>query len=160
MTKAEIHQLFVDQMATELDSITAAARNTIAMATDEEHKADSKYDTFSLESSYLARGQAMRVQELTEALDRMRVLPLKELNDSSPVILSALVRLEANDGEERALFFGPAGGGEEVVVDGEEVVLITKQSPLGQAVLGKKVGDHFEIKLGLDPQRFTIVSVE
>jgi len=159
MTKREIHRRFVDQMTSELESIRAAAKNTAAMATDEEHKADSKYDTFSLESSYLAHGQAMRVQELTEALERMRVLPLHELKEGSPVVLGTLVRLEDDEGDKRTLFFGPAGGGEEVLVDGEDIILITKQSPLGQAVLGKTVGEQFDIKMGLDPQTFTVVSV-
>ena len=160
MTKRDIHQRFVDQLTKELESITAAAKKTIATATNEEHQAKSKYETFSLESSYLARGQAKRVEELTDALERLRMLPLKKLNDTSPIQLSALVRLEANAGERRTLFFGPAAGGEEIVVDGEEMIIVTSQSPLGQAVLGKTVGDTFDMKMGIDTQTFTVVSVE
>ena len=160
MTKQEIHQCFLDQLTEELDALTAATKNTIATATDKEHQAEDKYDTFSLESSYLARGQAKRVDELTDTLERLQLLPLKELNDTTPIQLSALVRLEATDGETRTLFFGPAAGGEEIVINGEEIIIVTSSSPLGQAVLGKVVGDSFDIKMGIDTQTFTVMTVE
>jgi transcription elongation GreA/GreB family factor len=160
LNKETIHQRFVDQLSEELASITAAARKSIATATDDAHHAESKYDTFSLESSYLARGQARRVEELTSALERLQLLPLKPLGKSDPIQLSALVCIEATDGEKRFLFFGPAGGGEEINVDGEEIIIVTSNAPLGQAVLGKKVGDTFDIKMGIDAQTFTVKSVE
>lgn len=160
MTKADIHQAFIDQLRSELESITAAAKNSINVATNQEHQAKSKYDTFSLESSYLARGQAKRVEELADALERLEMLPLKDLDETSPIQLSALIHLEAGDGEKRCLFFGPAGGGEEISVNGEDVIIVTSSSPLGQAVLGKKVGDSFQMKMGIDTQTFTVVSVE
>ena len=51
MTKKDIHQRFVEKLSAELESLTAAVKNAISMATDEAHRAESKYDTFSLESS-------------------------------------------------------------------------------------------------------------
>ena len=159
MTKKKIHQLFVAKLSAELESITAAAKNSFDVATNAEHQAKSKYDTFSLESSYLARGQAKRVEELTASLERLQMLPLKDMDEKTPIQLSALVRIEASDGEKRVLFFGPSAGGEEVTVDGEEIIIVTSSSPLGQAVLGKKVGDSFDIKMGIDAQTFTITSV-
>jgi transcription elongation GreA/GreB family factor len=140
--------------------MTSAAKNSIAMATDKEHQARSKYETFSLESSYLARGQAKRVSALRDALERLQQLPLRPLDETTPIQLGAWVRLEADDGERRALFFGPGGGGESVTVDGEETVMVTAQSPIGQAVLGKIVGERFDLKLGIDTRTFTVVSVE
>ena len=47
-----------------------------------------------------------------------------------------------------------------VFVDGEKIVMVTSRAPLGQAVLGKIVGDRFDIKMGIDTQTFTVVSVE
>ncbi|MBL7115120.1 MAG: GreA/GreB family elongation factor [Kiritimatiellae bacterium] len=160
MTKKEIHQGFIDQLEKELSAITASAKRSFATATDEEHHAEGKYDTFSLESSYLARGQAKRVKELTDALDRLQVLPLKDLDATMPIHLSALVRLKASNGEERTLFVGPAAGGETITVDGNAIMMITTSSPMGRAVLGKTVGDTFDMRLGIDVQTFTVLSVE
>lgn len=160
MTKKEIHQRFIAQLTTELRSIRAAAKQSFATATDEEHQAESKYDTFKLESSYLARGQAKRVEELTNALESLEMLPLHELNGASPIQLGALVRLKADDGEHRLLFFGSAAGGDKILVNGEEIMIVTSLSPLGQAVLGKNAGDTFEVKIGCDTHKHTVISVE
>ncbi len=160
MTKQDLHRLLVRQMANELDAITAAAKSSFSTATNAAHHAEGKYDTFSLETSYLARGQAKRVAELREALERLQLLPLKTLGPDAPVQLSALVRLQAGDGEKRSLFFGSAGGGEKISVEGEEIVIVTSQSPLGRAVLGRTVGERFEIRIAGKPQTFTVISID
>jgi len=160
MTKEDIHRCFVNQIVSELESLNAAAKNSVSMATNEAHRAESKYDTFSLESSYLARGQAVRIEELTYALQRLQSLPLKTFSGSTPIQLSALIRLTADDGSKRTLFFCPAAGGEQIVVDGEAICIVTAQSPLGRAVLGKAVGDTFDFKIGKVTQTLTVASVE
>lgn len=160
MTKEAIHRRFIDQLTSEADALKAAAKNSISMATSEAHRAESKYDTFSLESSYLARGQAIRLEELTHALERLRALPLKALAGTAPIQLSALVRLRSGEGKTQTLFVGPAAGGEHLTADGEEVTLITARSPLGQALLGKTAGATFTFKAGRVTQTLTVLSVE
>ena len=160
MTKKDVHQRFVEKLSAELESLTAAAKKSISLATDEAHRAESKYDTFSLESSYLARGQAQRVEELRFALDRLHALSVKELTRESAIQHGSLVRLESGTGKVRTLYFCPGGGGEQVEMDGEEVCIVTAASPLGKAVLGKRLGATFELKIGRDLQSFRIVDVE
>jgi len=160
MTKKDVHQRFVEKLTAELESLTAAAKNSISMATDEAHHAESKYDTFSLESSYLARGQAQRVEELRVALDRLHAISVKELTRESAIQHGSLVRLESDAGSVRTLYFCPGGGGEQVTVDGEEVCIVTAASPLGKALLGKRLGETFAIKIGRDLQTFRIADVE
>lgn len=157
--KEAVHRRFMDQLTAELESITAAAKESFATATNEEHHAEHRYDTFKLESSFLARGQAKRVEELTNALDSLQMLPLKALDDTTPIQLGALIRLKADDGSTRVLFFGSAAGGETIIVNGEEITIVTSGSPLGQAVLGKIVGDTFGLKMGGATQTFTVLSV-
>jgi transcription elongation GreA/GreB family factor len=160
MSKASIHKLFVDQLGEELESITQAARNSFETATNGEHQANNKYDTFSLESSYLARGQAKRAEDLSEALSRLRNFPIVALAPDAPIELGALVRLDAGAGDTRTLFFGPTGGGENVDLDNESITIVTATSPLVQAMIGKSVGDSFDIAMGIDVHTFTVTSVE
>ena len=160
MTKRDIHLRFVGQLEKELEAITASAKASFATATSDEHRAEHKYDTFKLESSFLARGQARRVQELTDALESLRVLPLEALPDGSLIRLGALVRLDVDDGTRRTLLLGSAAGGETILVGGREITLVTSRSPLGQAVLGKKAGETFEVKIGPTLQTFKVLSVE
>lgn len=160
MTKQDVHQRFVEKLSAELESLAAAAKNAIDMATNEAHRAESKYDTFSLENSYLARGQAQRVEELRFAIDRLHALSVKELTPESAIQHGSLVRLESGAGKMRTLYFCPGGGGEQVEVGGVEVCIVTAASPLGKAVLGRRLGDTFEVKIGRETQTFRIAGVE
>ncbi len=159
MTKKQILRRFLDQLEKDLEAITVSAKASFATATDDEHRAEHKYDTFKLESSFLARGQAKRVDDLAGALESLRMLPVKTLPKGSPVQLGALVRLKADDGSARTLLFGSAAGGETLLVDGEEVTVVTSRSPLGEAVLGKMEGETFKIKIGPVLQTFKVLSV-
>jgi len=160
MTKRDIHQRFIVQLTAELESITAVARKSFATATSEEHHAEHKYDTFKLEASFLARGHAKRVEDLASALESLRILPMRRLSQSSPIQLGALVGVKSRNGEIRTLLFGSAAGGETISVNQDEVTIVTSQSPLGQAVLGKTAGNTFSLKIGAATQTFEIISVE
>jgi transcription elongation GreA/GreB family factor len=69
-----------------------------------------------------------------------------------------LVELETR-GERMLYFFGPVSGGLEVRVKETEVLVITPESPLGQELVGKKVGDRIKLQTSGPAQEFRIVSV-
>ena len=156
MNKQQIHQTLLDQLEKELASITAAAKSTIDTATDAEHAAKSKYETFGLESSYLARGQAKRVEELSDAVRLIKAMSLKPFDAQSSLMVGALVRLKSTGGDVRTHLIAPGGGGEEVVADDETITVITHISPIGRSLLGKKVGQHIDV----NNQQFIITSAE
>lgn len=115
----------------------AAAEQLTAMAIDEatsaESKAENKYDTRSLESSYIAAGQGQRLLSLRRFVSTLEAwTPVR----SEVVGIWALVRLSTG-----LRIVLPDGGGRRVVVDGEEVVVVTPASPAGQALLGLRAGD-------------------
>ncbi len=158
-TKRAIHQRFIEQLTKELSAVTASAKSSFAAATDDAHRAEHKYDTFKLEESFLARGQAKRVGELTAALESLQALPLGDLPQGSPVQYGALIRLVAGDGSISTLLFGSAAGGETIEVDGEAITVVTPQSPLGQALAGKQAGEPLELKTGRAIQTFKVESI-
>ncbi len=160
MTKKNIHQKFIEKLTSELTAITAAAKESFATATSEEHQAKNRHDTFKLESSFLARGQAKRVEDLTNALENLHMLPLRKLPSKSPVQLGALVRLIAGDNTTRTLFFCSTAGGESITAGSEEITIVTPQSPIGQAILGKITGDKIDVKIGFTTNTYTVKSVE
>ena len=160
MNKTDIHRRLIEQVQAELETITVSAKKSFAAATSDEHRAESKYDTFKLESSFLSRGLAKRVEELTNALKSLQALPLVKLGAISPVQPSALVRLQDGDGTAMALFLGSDAGGETIDVNGEEISVVSSGSPLGQAVLDRRVGDTFAIQIGRFTHTFTVLSVE
>jgi transcription elongation GreA/GreB family factor len=56
--------------------------------------------------------------------------------------------LEGPDGVDH-YFIGPAAGGMEIRHEGREVVVITPSSPMGQKLVGKRVGDVVAIRTGV-----------
>lgn len=135
------------RLQSELDMLTQAALATHAEATDEENKAEDKYDTRGLEASYLAIGQSKAAEEAAQALAQFSALSIRDFKPAEPVSLGALVVLEAN-GRRVHYFIGPRSGGTEIEQDGQTVMVITPQSPLGRQLMGRHEGETVQLDLG------------
>ncbi len=157
MHKQALLENIITRLTADLAVLTEAARTAHAAATHAECLPDNKYDTTGLEASYIAQGQANRAQEIRQALEHYRQLTLRPFDHTTPIRLTALVTIEADDGSCRQLFLGPDAGGLKLTVGGVEVVVITPESPLGRALLGKGCGDEIHIGSGRDRKVFTVV---
>ena len=94
----------------------------------------------------MAQGQANRAQEIKRALHAYQTLKLQPFKgDEAAIRLTALVTLEAADGSVKTLFIGPQEGGMKLKLDGEEILVITAGSPLGNDLIGKCAGDEAQI---------------
>ena len=128
MTKRDLLARIIAQLAAELKQITNAALATHAEATDDENKAEDKYDTRGLEASYLARGQSRQAAKTEQALAQFQALPCRPFAPAEPIDIGALVELKGP--RDKAYYFvGPSMGGTEVMLDGHEITVITPQSP-------------------------------
>ncbi len=158
MNKAALVQKIIAQLAAELEGYTQSARSAHAEATDEQSKAEGKYDTRGLEASYLARGQSRQAAETTEALEQFAALLLRDFGIEEPIDVGAVVEVETKAGN-ACYFIGPRAGGTEVVLGRREVLVITPQSPLGQQLVGKKQGERWESQLAGRRIAYRVVSV-
>lgn len=140
MNKQDLHQHCLKQLSDQTKALEAAARKTASIATDDEHKARSKYETFSLENSYLARGQARRVEEMRTALAAIRAMKVTTLPEDAEVQMGALMEVADERGETELLWMVPAGGGEEIHMPDQVVLMLTPNSPLSKALLKKRAG--------------------
>lgn len=144
-------QAIVDALLARLDeeiaNMTMAAKTAADAATHEEAKPENDKDTRALEASYLAAGQAARVRELETAVKMIRTLPLRALEGDAPVQASAVVVVEDEDGTAATYFMAPHGGGTTCAVGTVAVQIITPQSALGQALLGKTKGEVAELRV-------------
>src|ERR1700733_10064313 len=147
MNKRTLIKKIVARLTEELQVYFRAAHASRTEATHEQSKAESKYDTRGLEASYLARGQSKQAAEIESAIVEFEKLNARKFGDSEPIDLGALVELE-NGGESFFYFIGPRAGGTEVVHEKKEIFVITPQSPLGEQLLGKKLGDCPQLTLG------------
>lgn len=158
MNKADLVQIIVQQLEDKLQIALAATQRAIDAATDEETVPEHKYDTLALEASYLAHGQAMRVQESEQELRQYRALVIRDFTDA-PIRIGAYVVLEGDDSSVKRFFVGPCSGGLTVNWQGNEVFVLTAQSPLGRALVGKEEGEEVSIKLGGKTKRYEVVTV-
>ncbi len=126
-----------------LERLSRAATEAHAAATDPGSKAEGKYDTRSLEASYLAVGQAKQVDELAAAVRTFEALTLPEFEMEDEVDAGALVEVEM-DAELSWYLLVPAAGGTIISHDGMEVTLLTPASALYQNLLGMRRYESLE----------------
>jgi len=152
--QAILHQI-ISVLNAELASLTRAANDAFSAATDPDSKAENKYDTRSLEASNVARGQAKRVAELSEAVQAFAAMSGNSLESNAAVTLGALVSLQMPD-ELAHYFLGPFAGGTEIVHERHEVVVITPASALGQKLVGRRAGDILTLHPGTTAKVVTV----
>jgi transcription elongation GreA/GreB family factor len=147
------------RIAADLEAVSASQRHSQESSTHEEARAEDDKDTRATELSYLARGLAKRVAELREAASKLASLALRELDDDAAVAMSALVATEDGNGDRDLWFVAPAGGGIDLSVDGHRIRVITPSSPLGRALVGKRVDDEAELDTPRGRRSLTIDAV-
>lgn len=156
--KARVLDALRRHIERDLAVATEAQRRTQSGATHEENKPENDKDTRAIEQSYLARGQAQRVVELTHALTAASALEPRTFAAGTPIAVTACVGLD--DGERTAFFFlAPVGGGLTLDVDGTPVRILTPASPLGRALLGLTLGSDVEVRTPQGLRSYSIVSV-
>ena len=156
-TKVALKDELTRILAADLAARERAYRATREAATHEEAKPENDKDTRALEQSYLARGEALRIEELKAGLADVIAMTLRAFREGDPAALSALVIAEENEAEV-ALWLAPYGGGNRLASDSVQVV--TPKSPLGRALLGKRAGDECEIVLAGKTRLLSLVRVD
>ena len=159
MNKHAVHQLVLDKLVVDIDIAQRAAQTAYETATHEENIAENKYDTLGLEASYLAAGQARRVEEIRQALTLCQNMQLRAYDDQRGIEVGALLGLVDENDRQQWLFLAPDGAGLKVDVVGQPVTVITPRSPLGKSLLGKFEGDEVEILVGSARQQFAVTEV-
>ena len=145
MNKQAILDAILASLTKDLEAVTRGARDSAAAASDPDSKAENKYDTRTLEASYVARGQAQRVVELQEAVQIFGGLSGNDCEPGAAITLGALVTLNGED----HYYVGPASGGTAVFWEGQEILVVTPLAPLGQKLLGKRAGEKVILRPGL-----------
>ncbi len=132
----KIQQMLTANHRVALESV----RSAIDAATNEQTVPEHKYDTLALEASYLAHGQAKRLQECEQDIQAFK--SMSEVRNPTKVVVGCLIRLLDESGIGRWVFFAPSAGGMKIHCGDDEVTLVTIQSPLGAVLKGQNVGDE------------------
>jgi transcription elongation GreA/GreB family factor len=158
VNKRTLVKQIIEHLRGEVALYTRAALTARAEATDEQSKAEHKYDTRGLEASYLARGQSRQLAETEAAIEHFAAFHPKTFTGGEPIDLGALVELQS--GRDRSLYFLCArSGGTEIVHEDREILVITPQSPLGQQLIGRRQGDALKLLIGGTRSNYSVLAV-
>ncbi len=156
--KAALKAELVALLRRDLAAAESAHRSTREGATHEEAKPENDKDTRALEQSYLARGQALRVEELRVAVVEVEAMPTAPAaGPSGRAALGALVTvLEAE--EVTTYWIAAQGGGSRL--EAGRVLVVTPRSPLGRALVGKAAGDECDVVIAGKTRGLSVEGVE
>lgn len=160
--KLEQHLRGSNQVAMRAEREAREAARTLA--TESEQRDDSRA---ALEFSALSSGQSVRAcaaQEDLRTLIRFRSAGLPTFGARTPIAMGAIVDVasESDAGsEERTFIVLPVGAGTELTGPGGDgfLTVITPNSPVGKALLGRTVGEVVDVVLRGEPQEWAVVDV-
>ena len=155
LDKKLILNKLIENLKTELSAVEDAANSTRALATQEDLKSESKYDTRAIEASYLAGAQQKRVEEIKIDIQMLEEI---ELQDSDHLQMGSLALLEHN-GQDRYYFLTSTSGGTMLTIESQTVLVISVFSPIGNEALGLKAGDSFEVETPKEMRTYKVLKV-
>ena len=159
MDKKKLVAMLLEQLERDRQALLEATKATLEAATHEESQPENEYDTRGLEASYLAGAQSKRVAELEESISICKNLQVRSFSGDEPVGPTALVQLDL-EGKEIWVFLMPRVGGVTLFENGRRIQVVSGQSPLGQALLGVKVGGFAIVETREKAHEYEICSVQ
>jgi hypothetical protein len=145
-------------LAAEVETVEAAVAAAVEGATHEDSRPENEYDTRGLEQSYLAGAQSARLEALRSSLASLEGFEPPHLSEDDPLRLGACAVLD-DGARARRYFLCDVGGGAKLEVDGARWLVLNPKSPLGQKLLGKRVGDVVEHAVRGEAVEYEIVEV-
>src|SRR6266700_487908 len=156
----------VNQLVERLRESAAVARKAGQAAEDEARHGATPAEKrenarVAMEFAGLARGQKERAARAVTELSTLETFRPPRLSAGGSVAMGAIVQVE--DGAQgRTFFLAPVGAGVELSGPGGDGFLsvVTPASPIGRAVLGRRVGDVVEVTVQGEPREWTITYLE
>ena len=148
VSKSEIFKLVLQALEEELRVQLKGQAMAAEGATHAEARAETKWDTCGLEQSYLARGLAQQFEKLAIQVEELRNFNPPDYS-GKPIGIGALVEAEM-DGHVDWYFLLECGGGTEIKYEGRTVTVITPESPVGAALLGKSEAEPYSFREGAE----------
>lgn len=139
------------------DGLAAEARDG---ATADEKREDARA---AHQLANLGRAQQKRAQKAVAELDSLTGFRPAPLPARAPIGLGAIVEIEdADSGEGRTFFLAPVGAGVTLTGPGGDGLLsvVTPGSPIGRAVIGRRVADVVDVTVDGDLREWSITYVE
>lgn len=145
--KRKIHSLLLEALKAERDAILYAATTAKEGATHEDAVAKSKYDTHGLELSYLAGSQFERARQAETKIALLENTLFQEFDEDDPIDVGALVTVRGQEKQDQQVYLiSNIGAGLSITWEESRILVISPESPLGEALLSLGVGDELPLR--------------
>ncbi|MEZ4398988.1 MAG: GreA/GreB family elongation factor [Kofleriaceae bacterium] len=160
MDKAALVVQLVDQLRTSAHTARQLRDDAAVEAREGATPAEKREDARSaIEHGAMARAQDRRLREAEAAVEQLIGFRPPVWRDGAPIATGALVEIEDEDsGEGRTFFLAPTGAGVTLAGPGGDGFLsvVTPVSPIGRAVMGRRIGDVVDVMIEGRERSWTI----
>ena len=152
INKAQLLERVIAAIQTDLDRLQSGLERAKAAKFESATRMQSRYDTFGVESGWVADGLAANLSERQEALRQLSNLKLPD--DPRLACVGSVAGVGPLGGSVEDLYFIlPAGGGLVLAIDGPpgEINIVTPQAPIVRKLAEKGLRAPFEMTAGALP---------
>lgn len=154
----------VEQLASQLRELARTAHDASVAAADEARSGATASEKaldarVAIEYAGLARGQKQRAERAQNELRALSGFVPRPHKGNARIEVGSIVEVEDEEsGEGRTFFLAPAGAGMTLTgPDGDgHLSVVTPHSPIGKAVIGRRVGDIVDVTAGGEVREWKI----
>lgn len=148
MDKKKIIEKIIEKLKVDIDDLERNYQRVREVVITAPGAMQSASDTTRMTESVIADKLQTAMSEKKEAISIFETFFEKEINFNpvSQIQIGSLVEVESNN-EKQYFFLLPKIGGLKIEVDGKNIMILTPEAPMTQAILDKKVGDKVEINI-------------
>jgi hypothetical protein len=157
INKAQLLERVIAAIQADLDRLQSGVELAKAAKFESATRMQSRYDTFGVESSWVADGLATNLSERLEALRQLSSFKLPD--DPQEVGVGSVVGIGPSGGDVEDLYFIlPAGGGLVLPIGGlpGEINVVTPQAPITRKLAEKGLGERLETAPGVGTEMSVI----
>jgi transcription elongation GreA/GreB family factor len=160
MDKRFLIDQLIDRLKLSAQVALTASESAASEARDGATPAEKREDArAAIEFGSLAKAQSRRAQKAIAEVDALATFRPDPWRSGQPIALGAVVEVEdADSGEGRTFFLAPVGAGVGLTGPGGDGFLsvVTPVSPIGRAVIGRRVGDVIDVTVEGDVREWSI----
>lgn len=137
--KHKLIEQVIAKLESDLAGLKKAAAETHAITSHDENKQEGKYDTRSIEASYLADAQTSQALTIQESILKIRNITL--IDEPETAILGSIVIL-SSDHQDHQFLLLPAGGGITLEYENQPLTTVTPDSPIGKSIIATSIAEQ------------------
>ncbi|MEK7506937.1 MAG: GreA/GreB family elongation factor [Patescibacteria group bacterium] len=160
MNKRELVEKIIRELEKQKQDVKKRYEATRQEVIDAPGAMQSHSDTSKYQLSILADKIKKSVLEKEQTIQALKQLLTSRLEEKFSVAeVDALVEVKNQNQEKIYYFIFPGGNGLETIFKGRKIIMVSQHTPVASALLGRKVGDRVNFRVGPTTKELEIVGI-